>query len=224
MFSFEPYECTMTTDFVFKLETDPVPIVLSLYTTLKHALSNPAYAALARSIDGCFSIASTRDPQSATITLKGNQIDIHHGVSDKAKITINLDLSRMSEEGYRPSVKGLLRHPFFAYRVGRLLNFPATSWADDAKRFWDSTQFLPYMPKAIKFTSTDKQQHLSFGNGPTDVEICGKSKVLSSMLTGSSILVEDIIAGRIQIIGSLKHLSVLSEATLKMKLGELGHE
>ncbi|MBQ63314.1 MAG: hypothetical protein CMQ19_14755 [Gammaproteobacteria bacterium] len=224
MLSFESYESTMTADFVFKLETDPVPIVVSLCTILKHALSNPAYAALVRSVDGCFALASTRDPQSATITLDGYQINIQHGVSDKAKIVINLDLSRMSEKGYKPSVKGLIRHPFFTYRVGRLLNFPATNWADDAKRFWDSTQFLPHMPKAIKITSTDKHQDLWFGNGLNEVEICGKSKMLSSMLTGSSILVEDVIAGRVQIIGSLKHLSVLSEATLKMKLGELDHE
>jgi hypothetical protein len=213
----------MTSDFVFKLEDDPVPIVATFGTILKHSLSNPGHAAIARSITGCFSLASTTDPQSLTITIRDNHIHIRHGISDSAKIIVRLDFSKISEPGYKPIVEGLLRHPLFAYKIGRLLNFPESSWADDAKRFWDGAHSLPGMPKAIKFTSTDENRDLLFGTGDPEIEISGESKNLSHLLSGSNVLIGEVLAGRIRVHGSLHHLTILSEATLKMMLGEFEH-
>ena len=72
------------------------------------------------------------------------------------------------------------------------------------------------MPKAIKFTSTDENRDLSFGDEEAEIKISGESKNLSSLLSGSTVLIGEVLAGRIRIHGSLHHLTVLSEATLKM--------
>ncbi len=213
----------MTSGFEFELEDDPVPIVIRFRTLLKHALANPGHAAIARSITGSFSLVSTTDPQSLTVRIDTHHIHIRHGISDSAKIIIRLNFSKMSEPGYKPVVEGFLRHPLFAYRVGQLLNFPESSWADDAKRFWDCAHSLTGMPGAIKFISTDENRDLLVGDGEPDVEISGESKTLSNVLSGTTVLIAEVMAGKIRIQSSLHHLSVLSEATIKMMLGEFDH-
>lgn len=213
----------MISDFEFELEDDPVPIVIIFRTILKHALSNPGHAAIARSIKGSFSLASTTDPQSLTITIDASHIHIRHGVSDSAKIVIRLDFSKMSEPGYKPVVEGFLRHPLLAYRIGQLLDFPTSSWTDDAKRFWDSAGSLPGMPDAIKFFSTDENRDLLVGDGEPVLEISGTSKNLSDLLSGATILISEVLAGKIRIRGSLHHVTVVTEATVKMMLGEFDH-
>lgn len=213
----------MVSDFEFELEDDPVPIVITFCTIFKHALSNPRHAALARSINGSFSLASSTDPQSLTISIDTNHIHIRHGISDNAKIVMRLDFSKMLEPGYKPQVTGSLRHPLFAYRISQLLNFPQSSWADDAKRFWDNAQSLPGMPGAIKFISTDENRDLIVGEGEPDVEISGASRSLAHLLSGATVLISEVMKGKIRIRSSLHHLTVLSEATVKMMLGEFDH-
>lgn len=213
----------MASGFDFKLENDPVPIVLIFRTLLRRALANPRHARIAASIKGSFSLASTTDPQSITITINGRNISLKHGISKDAKIIVRLDFSKMSDPAYKPTVEGVLKHPYFAFKVGRLLTFPESNWTDDAKEFWDIAQSLPGMPRAIKFLSTDESRDLTLGNGEPEIAISGTASNLSSLLTGSSVLVSDLLGGKLQINGSLEHMAILSEVTLGLMLGEYDH-
>lgn len=213
----------MASGFEFKLEDDPVPIVLIFHTLLARALSDPGHARIATSIKGSFSLASTTDPQAITISVKGRTISLKHGISDDAKIIIHLDFDKMSDQDYKPKVEGFRRHPFFAYKVGRLLTFPTSNWSDDAKIFWDITHSTSRMPRAIKFISTDESKDLILGHGEPEIEISGTASNLSSLLSGSSVLVSDLLGGKLRIKGSLEHMTILSEVTLNLMLGGYDH-
>ena len=213
----------MASGFEFKLEDDPVPIVLIFHTMLARALSDPRHARIAASIHGSFCLASTTDPQSITISIEGKTIQLNHGISSDAKIIVHLDFNKMSDTGYKPKVEGLRRHPLFAYKVGRLLTFPASNLSDEAKKFWDMTHSIPRMPKAIKFISSDQGRELTLGHGEPELEISGTERNLSSLLSGSSVLVSDLLGGKLQIRGSLEHMTILSEVTFNLMLGKYEH-
>jgi hypothetical protein len=213
----------MASGFEFKLEDDPVPIVLIFHTMLARALSDPRHSRIAASIKGSFSLASTTDSQSITISIDGRTIKLEHGISGNAKIVVHLDFNKMSDSDYKPKVDGLRKHPLLAYKVGRLLNFPVLNWSDEAKKFWDMTHSIPRMPKAIKFISTDQSQDLVLGQGEPELEISGTASNLSSLLSGSSVLVSDLLGGKLQIRGSLEHMTILSEVTFNLMLGENEH-
>ena len=213
----------MVSNFVFELENDPVPIVLMFKTMLAHALSNREHAAIAQSIEGSFSLVSTKDPQSLTIDIHGKTINIQHGIGKKSKIMIRLDFSKMSEPSYKPKIEALIKHPISAYKIGKLLSFPASNWADDAKRFWDAAGSVKGMPEAIKLNCTNEGRKLVLGDGTEIVEIIGSSTSLSSLFSGSSVLINELMQGNLQMRGTLKHMTVLNGLTLKSMIGELDH-
>jgi len=209
----------MASSFTFKLENDPVPIVLMFKTMLEHALSNRNHAEVAGSVQGSFSLVSTTDPQSLTIGIDDNVISIQRGVSRHSKITIHLDFTKIAEPGYKPKLTGMFKHPLFAYKVGKLLTFPPSNWADDAKRFWDAAKSIKGMPGAMKLISTNEGRELMLGEGEDLVEIIGSSLSLASLFSGSSVLINDLMQGKLQMRGTLKHMTVLSGVTLQSMVG-----
>ncbi len=203
------------------LEDDPVPIVLIFGNMLKASLALPARSEIAATLIGSCALASTTDPQALTIDFSPGQTRIRHGVSRDAKIIIHLDFADMDA---KPRVERLWRHPLFAYRVGQLLEPITTSWTEAAKRFWDLTAQIPGMPTGIKITNTDEQRSLQFGSDSHEVELHGDSKSLSSLLNGSGVLANEVMQGRLKILGSLEHMVVLSEVTFNLMLGNPGHD
>ncbi len=214
----------MVNNIVLKLEEDPVPIVLIFHTLLAKAISNPNHAALIPSIQGCFSLASTTDPQALTIRIQDNTISLSHGISSDAMIVIRLDFMKMSDPDHKPSVEGLLRHPLYAYRVGKFLDFPTSNWLVDAEHFWSVTKNLDDMPDAIRFINTEEGRELVVGEGEVDLEIGGTTEHLTGLLTGASVLVIELMAGHLTAKGSLKNVTILSGASFRLMLGELEHE
>ena len=79
------------------------------------------------------------------------------------------------------------------------------------------------MPRAIKFISTDEGRDLTVGPGEPEFEISGTASNLSSLLSGSSVLVGDLLGGKLRIKGSLEHMTILSEVTLNLMLGGYDH-
>jgi hypothetical protein len=209
----------MASSFTFNLENDPVPIVLMFKTMLEHALSNREHAETARSVQGSFSLVSTTDPQSLSIDINDGVISMEHGVSEHSKVIMHLDFNRMTEPGYKPKVVGLFKHPMFAYKVGKLLSFPPTNWADEAKRFWDVYSSTKGMPDTMKLIITNEGRELVFGEGPELVVITGNSKNLASLFSGSSVLINELMRGNLKMRGTLKHMTVLSGVSLRSMVG-----
>ncbi len=205
------------------LEEDAPPIVRVLANNLRLALVKEGVANLLDSIEGTFSLVSTRDPQKVTVTVGGDKVRLSSGVSSKSKIVIHLDFDRMSDPTQKPMVVGLYRHPWFAYKVGKLLAVPLPNWADSAKRFWAAAADLPDVPSSLKITCTDEQRSLVLGEESEgeEYEIVADSNTLAELFAGNTILVNEVLYQKIRAKLTMQYLAGLSNAGVKLMLGEI---
>ena len=203
---------------VIEVEDDPVPIVKIIAAQFRRSMRHPEFVKVARRFNGTFALASTTDPQAVTVRGSGGRLSLAHGVADDAKIVVRLDFNKPDEE---PTVDGLWRHPLLALGVGKLMENYDKSWTDSAARFWERAHHVPRMPAAIRLRCTDDNRELILGEGAPQVLLEGTEKQLTELLSGSTVFVLAVMEGKVKIDGSLEHLTILSEVTKDMMLGEL---
>ncbi len=208
-------------DHYIELERDPVPIVRIIGSRLRRGMRRPDFRRRVERFRGSFALASDKDPQALTVIGEKSRLYIQHGIHENASIVIYLDFD---QPGYSPRVEGFLRHPWLAWRVAKLLDFPRESWTDSVERFWEHACRLPRMPRAIKVVCDDDGREVVLGEGEVQVQIHGSAGMLADLFAGSSILVQSVMSNKIKVVGNLKHLAILSEATLQLMLGEIDGE
>ena len=204
-------------ELTIEVEDDPVPIVKIIAAQFERSMRYPEFVRTARGLNGSFALASTVDPQAVTVTGKGGRIRVKHGISPEAGLVIRLDFNKPDES---PNIEGLWRHPLLALKVDKLMKTYDTDWADCAERFWRKSAQYPGMPEAIQVRCTDTPGELTLGKGEPEVTIEASSKNLCELLSGGTILVLAVMEGKVRIVGTMKHLTILSEATKDMLLGE----
>ena len=204
-----------------ELEADPVPIVRAFGTLFRNSLTSKKIADTARSMQGSFALVNTTDPQKLTVTVNRGDISLKRGRDPDVQVTIHGNFDRLSDPRYKPKVEGFFRHPLFAMKIGKLLESPVTNWSDHAKRFWDHNHKIAGMPQAIKVISNDDNRTVTLGESEPEVEIEGNDKNLSTLFSGGSVLVSEVMTGKVRVKANIKHLTVLSEVTLNYILGEL---
>ena len=180
-------------------------------------MRHPAFVRTARGLNGTFALASTVDPQAVTVTGKAGRLHLKHGIAPEAGLIIRLDFNKPDES---PSIQGLWRHPLLALKVDKLMKTYDTDWADCATRFWNMSAHYRGMPKAIHLRCTDTPGELTLGSGEPEVKIEGAAGNLCELLSGGTILVLAVMEGKVRIVGSMEHLTILSEVTKDMLLGE----
>lgn len=206
------------TPFAVNIDREATPLVRVLASTLRLALQRLETHKVLSRLDGTFTVKSMKGTQAATYTFEKDRVTIKAGTSRKAKVIIEADLDDTS---IKPNITGLYRHPFASIYFGKLLSLSLPSWADNAKRFWTVTLGLPNMPEKLIITATDESRSLSFGEGVNSAEIIGKASQLGPLLAGQSILVDDVMRGKLQFRGSLKYLTGISHAGQKFLVGDL---
>ncbi|MDA0979040.1 MAG: hypothetical protein O3B72_10800, partial [Proteobacteria bacterium] len=165
-----------------------------------------------------FSIRSSKDHQAVTFRIDEEAVHLSPGVAPDAAIVITMDFDRPED---KPRISNLWRHPLLAWRIGKLLSLPLPNWADSAKRFWSASRDLPHMPARLIITCSDEQRSLSFGEGEPRVELIATAKVLEQLLVGNTLLVQELISGKVRIRGKLQHMAGLTQACQKLMLGEI---
>ncbi len=206
------------TPFEVNIDREATPLVRVLASTLRLALQRQETHKILSKLDGSFTVKSMKGAQAATYAFEKDQVTIKAGTSRKAKVIIEADLD---DDSVKPNITGLYRHPFAAMNFGKLLSLPLPSWADSAKRFWAVTFDLPNMPEKLIITATDESRNLTFGEGVNSAEIIGKASQLEPLLAGHSILVDEVIKGKLQFRGSLEYLTGISHAGQKLLVGDL---
>ncbi len=201
-------------------ERNASPMVRVMGNSLRLQSSRPSVADLIGSMNGVFSIASVTDGQSLTISAEHNRLHLVSGVSGDHEIVLHIDFAKSKMPGYRPKIDNFWRHPRLTWQVGKLLSEPPPSWTDSAKRFWDASKNLPFMPNGIEITCTDEHRSLTVGTADPEVKLAGTSSVLADMMIGSSVLLENIFTGRMSAQASLKHLAALSDAGITLMMTE----
>jgi hypothetical protein len=202
------------------LEDDPTPLVRILGATLRRSARNPALESKLRSMHGVVALKSSVDPQAATIRFDKGRVSLEHGVAADSGVVIEADLTKMSEpDAPKPKVKGAAKHLKLALDAGKVLDPPAGAWQDEARMFWGFAHNHPRMPAALLVVCTDDGARLVLGNGEPEYELHGSARALNSVFTGSSVLGEDLLNGKLCAVGSLQHLAELTGRSIAWMFG-----
>jgi hypothetical protein len=202
-----------------QLESDPPPIVRTLATTLRRAAADPKLRGVLEKMHGVAALRSTTDPQSATLRFDKGTVRIERGVATDVGVIIEADLNTMNDpEPPKPKVTGAARHPKFALALGKVLDPPKGTWREAAQGFWSFAGGCAGMPAALEVVNTDTGERVLLGGGEPRVELHGTAHWLTVVLSGNSVLGEDILAGKVQFVGALAHLAVLTGRSIDYML------
>jgi len=193
------------------VEPDPVPLTLVIAGTIRRALT--AGAGRSARVKGAVVLTSSTDAQAVTIRFSGDSIYVERGAAADADVTISADLDTMSEpDAPSPKVTGLARHPRLALAASKVLDPPVGSWREEATRFLEVALVDEVMVRPVRVVCTDDGGELQLGGGgPANMEIHGPARRLANAFSGTTHIVEEVLAEKIQVIGDLRDRgSVLS--------------
>lgn len=217
-----------------ELEADPVPIVKIIGARVSRALTQATIQRTVAGLEGCFSLQSTTDAQCLTIHLSPEKIYLCRGIDKNARLLIHLDFNTNQP----PRIERLWRHPWFAFRVSKLLQPRLLNWSVAARNFWQMTQHVAGMPSRLILVCSDTAEVLilerdliqqmplaaleeDFSTDDAAMTVHGSALTLSQLFSGEKVLLESAIKGEIKILSNLKHAAVLTGLTLQQLLGEL---
>lgn len=202
-----------------RVERNAVPIVRVVAAMARRSLNQPNVATQVARVRGIVALQSATDPQAATLRIAGNAITVERGVADDAQVIITADLT---DSAAKPKLEGAARHPMLALAAGKLLEPPIGPWTAEADRFVTAALASSACPRPIRVVCTDDGELRQWGgDGEPTIEFHGPADALASAMSGSSVITEDVLAGHIDVVGTLKDLAVLSRFAIEHLFGEL---
>jgi len=169
-------------------------------------------------------LASSITAQAATIRFSGDSIHVERGAAADADVTISADLDTMNEpDAPSPKVTGLARHPRLALAASKVLDPPVGTWREEASKFLGVALTDEVMVRPVRVVCTDDGGELQLGgDGPPNMEIHGPAHRLANAFSGTTHIVEEVLAEKIQVIGDLRDLSILAGKVFELMFGEEG--
>lgn len=196
-------------------------MVRMIATTLRRSGRDPKLAETMVRARGSVALRSQADAQACTIRFAAVGVHVERGRALDADVTIELDFERMNEaDPPKPKVSGAARHPRLALAVAKLLDPPRGSWTDEARRFFAFAQEHPEVPRGMLVVCTDRDQTIGLGESPAEYELHGRAHWLTVLFSGNSILGEELLAGRLCAVGTLRHTAVLTGRSIAWALGD----
>lgn len=200
-------------------EADAVPIVRILAALARRALRGPSLARQVAKLGGVVAVQSATDPQAATLRFGGDTIRVERGIASDADVTITVDLADPSA---KPKVSGAVRHPALTLAVAKLLEPPVGDWQDEAERFCTAALRSPGCPRPLRIVCTDDGVTRQWGgDAEPAIEIHGPASQLAAALSGTSVLVEDVLEERLAVVGDLRGISMMTRFVIDHLFGEL---
>ncbi len=203
-------------------EPDPTPLVMIIAGTVRRSLRAPGTAGRTRGVRGTFALRSLKDPQAVSVTLEESRILVRRGATG-ADVVISADLDLMAEpDPPKPKVSGAARHPRLALAAAKLLEPPLGSWQSEAEKFMEFALSSPEMPRPVRVVCTDDGAERTFGavaGEPPVLELHGTAHRLVNAMSGSTLITQDVLDGKLQVCGSLRDLSLLTGRALAWMFG-----
>lgn len=202
----------------FDIARGATPFVLGVGATLKRSAAHPALAKRLRRMSGVLGLRSSVDPQTATVRFDRGQITLTSGIAPDAGVVITLDPNDASA---KPKVGGAAKHPLFALDLAKVMEPPRRTWHEEAAAFWEFASITPRMPARLRVVCTDEGAEVTFGTSEGPIyEVHGTSAALTSVFSGSSILGQDMLDGKVMCVGTIEHVSVLTGRCIAWAFGE----
>jgi len=166
---------------------------------------------------GVLALRSSVDFQAATIRFDRGHVRLESGAAPDAGLVITLNFD---DDSVKPKVKGALRHPLLGLAASKVLDPPARPWRDEAAAFWSFAQNAPRMPRSLLVVCTDDGTRAQFGEpGEPEYQVHGTAKALQSAFGGSSIFLQDVLDGKVLVVGSLEHASIMTGRSIAWAMG-----
>jgi hypothetical protein len=201
-----------------ELDKHAPPVVRGVGATLRRAAADPKLAKRLGKMKGVLALRSSADPQTVTARFDRGKVRVTHGLAHDADVVITLDWGDMAG---KPKVSGAARHPLFALGVAKVMEPPLGTWKQEADRFWTFARDTPRMPSSLRVVCTDDASEVQFGeSGPPAYEIHGSADALRSIFSGSSVLGQDALDGKVLVVGSFEHISILTGRSIAWVMGE----
>ncbi len=203
-------------------EPDPTPLVMIIAGTVRRSLDAPGTKGRIRGVRGTFALRSLNDPQAVSVTLEDSRVYVQRG-STGADVVITADLDLMAEpDPPKPKVSGAARHPRLALAAAKLLEPPLGSWRSEAERFMEFALRSPDMPRPVRVVCTDDGSEMTFGavaDEPPVLELHGSGHRLVNAMSGSTLITQDVLDGKLRVCGSLRDLSLMTGRALAWMFG-----
>lgn len=202
----------------FDIPKGATPFVLGVGATLKRSAAEPSLAKRLRKMSGVLGLRSSVDPQTATVRFDAGRVALSSGVATDAGVVITLDPNDASA---KPKVEGAAKHPLFALHLAKVMEPPRKPWHEEAAAFWEFASSTPRMPARLRVVCTDEGAVVTFGASEGTVyEVHGTAAALASVFSGSSILGQDMLDGKVMCVGTIEHLSVITGRCIGWAFGE----
>ncbi len=197
---------------------DSPPVVLGVAGRLKRSAAHPALGKKLERMKGVLALRSDADPQSVTIRFDRGRIALAPGVAPDAGIVITMDFN---DDAVKPKIVGAVRHPLFGLAAAKVMEPPLGTWQEEAAAFWAFARDTPRMPRSMLVVDTDHGTQEQFGEpGTPDYEVHGSGDALRAAFSGATILLVEVLSGRIMVVGTIEHSSVLTGRSIAWALGE----
>lgn len=168
---------------------------------------------------GVLGLRSSTDPSCATVRFDRGRIAVATGIAEDASVVVTMNPDDPSE---KPKVTGAARHPLFAMNLAKVMEPPTGAWQEEAASFWTFAAPSPRMPDRLKVVCTDDGSELVLGsNGDGSVyEVHGSAEMLAALFSGSSVLGQAALEGKVKVVGTLEHASVMTGRFIAWAFGE----
>lgn len=201
------------------VEDDPTPIVLIMAATLRRAARDPKLAAAMRGAKGNVAMKSSVDPQAATIRFHKGHVHVVRGVAKDASVTIEADINKMSDVNPpKPKVSGAARHLRLALLAAKVLEPPHGTWQEEATLFWNFAAQHAGCPRGLRIVCTDDGTEVSLGE-TIEYELHGSEHAILNVVCGNTVLGQDILDGKLCVVGALRHTAQLTGRSLAWMMG-----
>ena len=147
---------------------------------------------------------------------------IRRGADADADVSITMDLA---DADAKPKVEGAAKHPVLALAAAKLLEPPVGDWQAEADRFFERAMAHADCPRPVRLVATDvdghgRQQQWG-GAGDPVIEIHGQAARLAAAMSGSAVVAEEVLNGRLFVVADLRDLSLLTKYAIDHLFGEL---
>jgi hypothetical protein len=203
---------------VVEVSPEAPPVVLGVAARLKRSAAHPGLSKKLARMKGVLALRSDADPQSVTIRFDRGHIALAPGVAPDAGIVITIDFN---DDAKKPKIAGAARHPLFGMAAAKVMEPPLGTWLEEAAAFWAFARETPRMPKSMLVVNVDDGTSEQFGDsGTPEYEVHGSGAALRGGFSGSTILLAEALAGRIMVVGTIEHSSVVTGRAIAWAMGE----
>ena len=205
-------------DVTITLEPHAPPFVRGVGTMLKRSAAVPALRKRLSRMKGVLGLRSSVDPQCATVRFDRGNITLACDDCNDADVVITLD---PNDASVKPKVAGAARHPLFALNLAKVMEPPTGTWQDEAAAFWAFASSTPRMPSKLRVVCIDDGTVATFGDANGSVyEIRGSAEALCALFSGAAISGQEMLEGRLEVVGSIEHASVIFGRSIAWAFGE----